>query len=584
MMALTRQDRRPTRFQTALGMLLLLLAQTASASELRLAGSLEHAWVLTRLNTTEPWKVYHLPATESMSELHRAGRLDAGVGIDGLTAHDQTLWIFNGKVVRQRHATWSELAGRWGYDETVGAPLPGHALSAVSAETGPIVLIRQQPADQIVTQARRRSSNLEALSLILGIPAEELAKSQPDEEPQPSQEEPQPPETEADEPINPPLPTIALAIWTGSTWETFPIEGLDGDRPTLLGVTPAGVPIVSLRPDLGEVDGMEIGGFIAQAPMGVAPLERIEDRFRLGTVTDAQGLVTIAGDLLMDHGQLTRITADGRGAVEVAAERRPPRTVVLGEDQSAGPLAIAATTFDGGLLLAGVTRWDEGIPTLAWAWSDPDGNNDKAGSLTVQPIAPPWSRPDYAIPVFIWITSFLLLLMTLENRRMPVKLKVKQVVLAPFGTRATAGMIDLMPCLLLVMWLFQLESAQLAASWPGQVLANTWTRVMPGLVVIALFILSTGIAEAITGRTAGKALMGIEVRSIDGSKPTILQIIARNLLKSFDLVAVLLLILTLFGPRQRLGDMVAKTLVVVSKTKPKSPNDQSKGSNLDEQG
>ena len=58
-------------------------------------------------------------------------------------------------------------------------------------------------------------------------------------------------------------------------------------------------------------------------------------------------------------------------------------------------------------------------------------------------------------------------------------------------------------------------------------------------------------------------MFGLRVTCLDGTTPKHWQIIVRNLLKAFDLIAYPLLLLPMLRPsRQRLGDLVARTIVV----------------------
>ena len=88
-----------------------------------------------------------------------------------------------------------------------------------------------------------------------------------------------------------------------------------------------------------------------------------------------------------------------------------------------------------------------------------------------------------------------------------------------------------------------------------------------GFIILALmFILGYFIVlEGLFGRTVGKRLFGIVVVSRDGSAITLRQSAVRNLLRVIDglLNYVVGLIVMLLGEdRQRLGDLVAGTLVV----------------------
>lgn len=136
-------------------------------------------------------------------------------------------------------------------------------------------------------------------------------------------------------------------------------------------------------------------------------------------------------------------------------------------------------------------------------------------------------------------------------------------VLAGFLRRAGAGAIDLAPGVLGVMFFFDLGFDELIARRPGSAVAMTWESMQPGAIVIVVFLLHTIVTECLTMRTLGKACVGLRVTRLDGTRPKFWQLLVRGLLKAFDLIAWLLLILPLIGPfRQRLGDMVARTVVI----------------------
>ena len=87
------------------------------------------------------------------------------------------------------------------------------------------------------------------------------------------------------------------------------------------------------------------------------------------------------------------------------------------------------------------------------------------------------------------------------------------------------------------------------------------------LLGAAAIVTYTAVAEGLFGRTAGKQLLGIEVRSVDGGAAiTWRQAITRNAMRVVDeLPGVYLigLISILIGPKpQRLGDRLAGTMVV----------------------
>ncbi|QDU70677.1 RDD family protein [Mucisphaera calidilacus] len=533
---------------------LLVLPGLVLATELRLAGSLEHAWVVARLQAEDPWQVYHLPATGRLERPLRAGEIPAGVEIDGIAAQGERLWVFSGRTVRLRSAVWHELSERWRYREDVGMTLPGEVVSAGASDRSVWVLCRREARELGGERVRSGGVGRSALAVTLGIPADALGEAEAEEAEDLA---------EATEPVAEEAGGYVLARWAGDSWDVMPVSAA-GRVLSLVADRPGGLPWVAVMES-------EVAG--DARVMGVAPLRQEEGVWVLGPVTDLNGVLPAYGLPVVRRGVASLLTASRERGVRLRTEGRDT-VLVLNLGQEAGPLqsAITATGFDGGLLVAGVDRWEAGWPRLDWAWLASADDAPRAGTLEVAAIPPPWSQPAYAIPVVIWITSFLLVIMTLEARRRPLRFRPRPVVVAPLGARMTAAMIDFFPCLFVVMWLTDTTFEQMVAMWPGQPLASTWGQVFPGLLTIALFVGSTGLGEALSGRTVGKRLMGLEVRSIDGRMPTATQVVARGLLKAFDVIATLLLLLMIFSRyRQRLGDMVSRTVVVVRGARPELP-------------
>ncbi len=97
-----------------------------------------------------------------------------------------------------------------------------------------------------------------------------------------------------------------------------------------------------------------------------------------------------------------------------------------------------------------------------------------------------------------------------------------------------------------------------------------------GAVVIAVFVTHTTLTELVLARTLGKAIVGLRTTTLTGTRPKAWQLLVRGLLKSLDLLpgAWLLLLLPVNAPhRQRLGDLVGRT-VVVTDVPPESEDGQ----------
>ncbi len=86
-------------------------------------------------------------------------------------------------------------------------------------------------------------------------------------------------------------------------------------------------------------------------------------------------------------------------------------------------------------------------------------------------------------------------------------------------------------------------------------------------VVFAILTVYATVMEAVFGATVGKFALGLRVESGDGGKPSLRQVILRNLLRPVDLLppylgAIGLSAMTVTAGRRRLGDLAAGTLVV----------------------
>ncbi|MBI1338053.1 MAG: hypothetical protein GC164_13990 [Phycisphaera sp.] len=136
--------------------------------------------------------------------------------------------------------------------------------------------------------------------------------------------------------------------------------------------------------------------------------------------------------------------------------------------------------------------------------------------------------------------------------------------LAPLGNRAIAALIDMAPCTLFAAWFYDITFTEVLIRWPGR--ASDIALTAPGAVAIALFISHTCLGELFTATTLGKKIMGLRTMSVKGRPPNLWQTLTRCALKSLDLIALPLLIMPAIGPmRQRLGDLVARTVVVTRK-------------------
>jgi uncharacterized RDD family membrane protein YckC len=129
-------------------------------------------------------------------------------------------------------------------------------------------------------------------------------------------------------------------------------------------------------------------------------------------------------------------------------------------------------------------------------------------------------------------------------------------------SRAIAAVIDLLPAIIIAMIVFKLRNpVDLFTNWPGT--TTEWKKVLPAALAITIYVTHTSVCELLFAASLGKAIMGLRVVNLLGEPPHIWQVLARNIFKAVELIAPLLLVLPLLSEHhQRLGDLVARTLVV----------------------
>ena len=121
--------------------------------------------------------------------------------------------------------------------------------------------------------------------------------------------------------------------------------------------------------------------------------------------------------------------------------------------------------------------------------------------------------------------------------------------------RSLAFLIDIMLIIIAVMML----------SIPIKY-APSAMQLLMAVAIFPLIFLYFILLEHLTGQTIGKKIMKIAVINQHGKKPTIKQAVIRNILRIIDslpifyILGVLLILLT--KQKQRLGDIIAHTIVV----------------------
>jgi uncharacterized RDD family membrane protein YckC len=155
------------------------------------------------------------------------------------------------------------------------------------------------------------------------------------------------------------------------------------------------------------------------------------------------------------------------------------------------------------------------------------------------------------------------------------------------GKRAVAAFMDVIPALTaaLVVWYDVLIpfAREVMTAWPDED-ALRMVRVPAGLLWAdvtfrVVYMLYGMVFEMVLSATPGKRLVGCEVRSESLDRPTATQVVIRNLTKLVELEHRLLIwpfVLVVFFTRnrQRVGDLLARTIVVERQAAPDqvSPN------------
>ncbi len=141
--------------------------------------------------------------------------------------------------------------------------------------------------------------------------------------------------------------------------------------------------------------------------------------------------------------------------------------------------------------------------------------------------------------------------------------------IARLGDRLLAIIIDG----LLIMAVFAVVGTWIASRWGGMVESGFSMTGTPALIAIglttALAFLYFWFMEGLWGATLGKLMSGIKVRDISGAPCSLSQSIIRNILRIVDGIALYFVgfLIALFSKlRQRLGDHIAKTVVVEKAT------------------
>lgn len=563
----------------ALLLMALLLGSTrawATMPTLPVAGAQGHLWLVQPVAGEAEVIIWHQGPQDPPESLRRVGAYSGKVARGGVAAAGNRLWlIYTDGGVASIEAQTSDLRPGWFFTNHRSPALPeNHDLVAFSAgATGPWVLMRvldaAAPGDGAEPDASAAGGDsadpLETdatLRILLGLPPRDSSKdpsAQPDDDPA---TEPAPAPTPEPADVTPPSAGAEHALFRLQQNRWQPVD-LPEDWPPSRHVWVV-APEVERAPVSLVVQS-------ERRSRNLRVYRRADDAWRkqsytlpepgVATVLAVQGQLVIAQTRTNEALSQVSVVVLRRGNVQPvgAFEAMVPvnrRWALVGV-----PLAAALVVEE--MPITAEAPDDE--PQLWYARMDLRGR----GGDAKLPLAPADDQTlaataDYIIPVLVVVLAVLLMFVFWRRGAHLQRLALpKSLVLADFFRRGGAGLIDLAPPALLVMYLYSITLDQLILRWPGRGYATGWESIAPGLIVIGLFMLHVTLSELITTRSLGKAVLGLRVTDLRGRKPRKWQLLVRNLLKVLDLLAWLLLLLPIIGPyRQRLGDMLARTVVV----------------------
>jgi len=345
---------------------------------------------------------------------------------------------------------------------------------------------------------------------------------------------------------------------------------------------------------LGTLPGMTADAMSSvHAVVAGGTLHAVRARGALHHVTwDAAQAVATERDGLDDRRVVGLISLNGQAVLvatnETGSGQAEIHTAALGGD---GPLAFTPLTKNGKPM-----RWPsqaELVVTTAGATTAVVSVTDAAAELVVcdadgqatltRPIAAFSAETldeggttiQLVVEIGMMAATVLLMVTGARQGLRPMTMPLP-VPIASLGRRAMAGLMDIVPFALLIYggiyyWAVHISGAFTPDDFTPERTWDTLSRLGQTRVVaivesagMLLFLAYSVLTEARSGATLGKSAMQLAVVNLDGKRPSLRQVLIRNLLKTlvvFGPLMFLLLLPLITATRQRLGDMLARTLV-----------------------
>ncbi len=579
----------------------LMAPVTVRAQSLSAAADGSRFWLLTpEADQPDIFNIYHHAYTDPSGELNKVDTLRGEVRPHCIAARDDTLWIiYPDGTVQAIQAHPSLLNDTWVYKVRAEPRLPvGVSVRDTTlTRSGLWVLVRieeQETLSRIDALAQpagktsRGDTARRQRNLAIGLPpghgmdddedAETpSAESVPDEDTvdQASNDEELPGATA--------LPVDRLLTLRNGQWRSYPLAQdwphgteawLVADRdhhgpPSLAArIASNGRPSRSAITVYHATDRTAQGWTETTYPLDPAAegvsLITVQDQLVLAQHNHEEGRLVTALSVLR-NGKLLPV---GKMTLDDVS---PTRWAVQGTGTSAALIAQRLNTDF-------TDTATSSIPPMVWMRADMRGQTVlEPTGLYVKMRSKMDDFVQYAMLGFVVILITVLMLAFWRRDSAWNRLDLPpELIIADLPRRAAAAALDMAPGLLGAMFYFDLSAEELLLRWPGNGIAQTAVQMLPGAIVIAIFVTHTTITELFLARTLGKTITGLRTTSLTGERPRAWQLLVRGLLKCLDLLpgAWLLLMLPVIAPhRQRLGDLVGRT-VVVSDAPPQADEDQ----------
>ncbi len=552
-------------FRAVLACLLLLTGPAAVAQTITASANGRHLWVAVAPKEGSPVVIWHRDIDDASNILSKAKELRGKLSGSGLAADYNKLWlVYRDNSVQVLRAVTGEPPSPWLYSVGIGRSLPPDTrLRALAADSaGPWALVsvatqqaldaldqpradaQPQPAEPVEPTPQQIERNL-SIDLPPGLVMEDAT--------------PQTPEAKPDE-VKTPVPddgtTVAdrLLRMTSRGWEAV---AMPQDWPT-------NAPRSALLVDPGRSDRpLLLAQTGEEAPRRTLVVYIWNDKDGWQR-SDYELRNSRRWEVAVVDGQLALAQQGDKATIELSILRRG-NVIRIGQwtDIAAGVDWALLSVGDLAVLLD--NSLVDAKPPLRWSMMDLNGQVVREPTPLTPDQQAARGRTMQTVTVAVVVMSLLLLLVLWQREPQGAQIKLdEQTQVAELWRRALAGLIDIGLPAVVVMAYFDMDPAQLRQRWPG--VQTDPAHILPAVSVMVLFLFHVTVSELLTATTLGKRIMGLRVARRDGSRPNTGQLLLRNLLKAFDLITPWLLVLPVLSPtRERLGDLAAKTVVVMKK-------------------